>query len=79
MASLIHSSDFGLCGDRPSPVAAWLGRCARRLSGALEAQRRKEADQVIGRLLAESGGRLTDSLEREILHRAFACDWSLPN
>jgi hypothetical protein len=51
---------------------------ARRLTHALEAQRRSEVDREIARLLARSGGRLTDSLEREIMQKVFASDWSLP-
>jgi hypothetical protein len=51
---------------------------ARRLSNALAAQRRSEVDRGIARLLAQSGGRLTDSLEREIMQKVFASDWSLP-
>jgi hypothetical protein len=82
MAYVTHSGNFGLCGDHAAPVANGLGaklkRLARRLSFALEAQRRSEDDHQIARLLAQSGGRLTDSLEREIMHKVFASDWSLP-
>jgi hypothetical protein len=28
--------------------------------------------------MAQSGGRLTDSMEREIFRKVFASDWSLP-
>jgi hypothetical protein len=28
--------------------------------------------------LARSGGRITDSMEREIMQKALAADWSLP-
>jgi len=62
----------------PNGVGAKLVRLARRLTGALEAQRRTEVDREIARLLAQSGGRLTDSLEREIMRKVFASDWSLP-
>jgi hypothetical protein len=51
---------------------------ARRLTGALEAQRRSGVDREIARLLAQSGGRLTDSQEREIMQKVFASDWSQP-
>ncbi len=67
MTSFTHSGDFGLCGARTAPVPNGVGaklvRLARRLTGALEAQRRTEVDREIARLLAQSGGRLTDSLE----------------
>jgi hypothetical protein len=66
MATATRRGDFGLCSDRLAPVAdgvcARLRRLAGRLSHALEMQRRNEVDREIGRLLAQSGGRLTDSL-----------------
>jgi hypothetical protein len=66
-------------GDRAANgVDAKLQRLARRLSFALKAQRRSPADRETARLLAQSGGRLTDSLEREIMQKVFASDWSLP-
>ena len=78
MASAIHSGDFDLCRARAAPVAngagARLGRLARRLNDALEARRRSEVDREIARLLAQSGGRLTDSMEREIMRKVFASD-----
>ena len=83
MASAIRSGDFGLCGDRAAPVANGVGarlkRLARRLTDALEAPRRTEVDREAARLLAQSGGRLTDSMEREIFRKVFASDWSLPH
>ena len=82
MAYTTHSADCGQCSDRTAPVAngfgAKLARLARRLTDALAAQRRREVDREIARLLAQSGGRLTDSLEREIMQKVFASDWSLP-
>jgi len=82
MACATHSEDFGLCGDRTAAAATGLGaklnRLARRLIHAFEAQRRSEIDREIARLLAQSGGRLTDSVEREIMRKAFASDWNLP-
>jgi hypothetical protein len=77
-----HRGDFALCSGRAAPVAngfgAKLKRLARRLTGALEAQRQREVDREIARLLAASGGRITDSLEREIMQKVLASDWSLP-
>jgi hypothetical protein len=82
MASITHIQDFGLCGDRAALVATGVGakvkRLARRLTDALAAQRRSEVDREIARLLAHSRGRLTDSMEREIMQKLFASDWSLP-
>ena len=83
MPHTTHSSgDFGVCGDRTAPVANGLGaklaRLARRLSNAPAAQRQKEVDREMARLLARSGGRVTDSMEREMMEKALASDWSLP-
>ena len=82
MTHVTYGGDFGLCGGRAPPVAngfgARLKRLARRLTDALDAQRRSEVDREIAHLLAQSGGRLTDSLEREIMEKVFASDWSLP-
>ena len=82
MAYATHSGDSGLCCGGAAPVAngvrAKLKRLLRRLRDGLEAQRRSEIDREAARLLAQSGGRLTDSLEREIMRKVFASDWSLP-
>ena len=71
-----------VCGDRAAPVANGVGAklkgLASRLTDALEAPRRTEVDREAARLMAQSGGRLTDSMEREIFRRGFASDWSLP-
>jgi hypothetical protein len=71
-----------VCGERAAPVASGVGarlkRLARHLTDALEAPRRSEVDREIARLLAQSGGRLTDSMEREVFRKVFASDWSLP-
>jgi hypothetical protein len=71
-----------VCVDRAAPAANGVGvnlrRLVRRLTFTLAAQRRSQVDCEIARLLAQSGGRLTDSLEREILQKVFASDWSPP-
>ena len=83
MASATHTGDFDRCDDRAGHVATSVGarlkRLAHRLDGAFETRRRKAFDQEIARLLAQSGGRLTDSLEREIMRKVFASDWNLPD
>ena len=82
MAYTTHGGHFGLCSDRTAPVAngigAKLARLARRLTDALAAQRQREVDREIARILARSGGRITDSMEREIMRKVFESDWSLP-
>jgi hypothetical protein len=71
-----------VCVNRAASVAhgvrAKLKRLARRLSFTLKAQRRSPVDREIARLLAQSGGRLTDSMEREIMQKVFASEWNLP-
>jgi hypothetical protein len=71
-----------VCVDRAAPVANGVGanlkRLVRSLSFALEAQRRSQVDREIARLLSQSSGRLTDSMEREIMQKVFASDWSPP-
>ena len=77
-----HGGDFGTCCDRRAPaangVAAKLRGLARHLTNALWARRQSEVDREITRLLAQSPGRLTDSMEREIFRKVFASDWSVP-
>jgi hypothetical protein len=57
-------------------IGAKLARLARRLTDALVAPRQSEVDREIARLLACSGGRITDSMEREIIEKVLASDWS---
>jgi hypothetical protein len=82
MMYITHSGDCGLCSGRTAPVAngvgASLARLARRLTDALAAQRQREVDREIARILACSGGRITDSMEREIMRKVLASDWTLP-
>ncbi len=82
MAYTTHSGNFSACGDRAAPVADGVGaklkRLARRLTGGLTARRQSEVDREMARLLTRSGGRITDSMEREMMSKALASDWSLP-
>lgn len=82
MAYTTHRRDFGLCSDRPAPgangVRVKLARLARRLSDASAAERQREVDREIVRVLARSGGRITDGMEREIMQSILASDWRQP-
>ena len=82
MACTTHGVDFGHCGDRTarieSGVSSWLRRLARRLSDALDATRQRDVDREMARLLARSGVRITDSIEREMMRKVLESDWSLP-
>jgi hypothetical protein len=62
----------------PSTAAA--GRktlILRRILNFISAWDQKQKDREIERLLARSGGRFTDALERRIMQRAMASDWSV--
>lgn len=76
MASAIHFDTFGFGRfglARESRAAdAWLKSLASRLDDWLGAHRQREAERLMARLLAQSGGRLTDSMEREMTERLFA-------
>jgi hypothetical protein len=80
MSCITHS--FSQFGDLKAPVAngvgARLARLVRRLSDVPRAQRQSQVDREIAGFLARSGGRLTDSMEREMMERAMAFDWSPP-
>jgi hypothetical protein len=82
MAYTSHCSNFASARERAAPVANGIGakvaRLGRRLTYALVQQRQREVDREIARALARSGGRITDSMEREIMQKALASDWSLP-
>jgi hypothetical protein len=82
MTCTTHSGDFYLSVDGAAPAAkgfvAKLARLAHRLTGALGGQRQRDVDREVARLVARSGGRITDSMEREIMRKALESDWSLP-
>jgi hypothetical protein len=60
-------------------VGGSLKKLARHMNDAFETQRRRDIDHEIERLLAQSRGRLTDSVEREIAETVMASDWRLPH
>ena len=82
MSCTTHTGDFGLPGGRTARIAnsigARLARLVHRLSGVPLAQRQRQVDREIAGLLARSGGRLTDSMEREMMEKALGSDWSPP-
>jgi hypothetical protein len=74
MAYAAHYRDLVPCfRDKASPrrsdaVASKAG-VLRRIFDAIIEPRHKQADRDITRLLARSGGRLTDDIEREMTQR----------
>jgi len=83
MASITHSEDFVPKRFRlalPAQHAAGeFVRLYRRLTSAFEARRERELERDNARLLARSGMRLTDSIEREMMERVLASSgWRTP-
>ena len=82
MSCTTHTGDFCLSGNRTARVAnsirARLARLVHCLSDVPLAQRQRQVDREIAGLLARSGGRLTDSMEREMMEKALGSDWSPP-
>ena len=82
MATITHGAVLTLYGDLAASVANAVGsglkKVGRRLNEAFEAPRRREIDRKIARVLALSGGRLTDSVEREIARTLLESDQHLP-
>jgi hypothetical protein len=82
MTYMSHCGNFASPNERAAPVANGIGakvaKLARHLAYALVQQRQREVDWEIARALACSGGRITDSMEREIMQKALASDWTLP-
>jgi len=50
----------------------------RRVLNSISEWDQRQADEEIGRLLARTGGRLTDDLERRMIQSATTTDWCLP-
>ena len=48
----------------------------RRIFDAIIESRQKQVDRSIARFLAQSGGRLTDDMEREMMERLFKGNWN---
>ena len=76
MAHAAHPSDFPQYHDnivvqQAEPRPGIL----QRLYRALRAYRQREADRQVASFIARSGGRFTDSLERELSERMFSGDW----
>ncbi len=60
-----------------NPVARNKPGLLRRLYDAIVEPRQQRAEREIARVLAGSGGRLTDAMERELMQRLLVNDWSV--
>jgi hypothetical protein len=49
----------------------------RRILNSLSARDQKQKDREIERMIARSGGRFTDELERRIMQGEIGSDWSV--
>lgn len=73
MACTTHIGDFALSGAAPAEkgVGAILAKLARRLSDSLGDQRQRDFDREFAKVLARSGGHITDSIEREMMRKVL--------
>lgn len=72
----LHPTDFSSYhaeARTPSDVPA--PGLLRRLYQSFRAARQREADREIAAFIARSGGRFTDSVERELFDRIVTGDW----
>ncbi len=79
MTSAARHREFAPCfGDkavvRSSAVASKVG-VLRGIFDAIFESRQKRVDRDAARLLARSGGRLTDDIERQITERLVTGNW----
>ena len=58
---------------KPARPSFW-----RRAYEAMVDSQQRRAEREVARYLASHGGLLTDDMEREIMQKVFASDWSLP-
>ena len=80
MTSILRTADAGpLRGSKRRSTSVNGGKALslRRVLRFLSAWDQKQKDREIVGLLARSGGRLTDSLERRIMQREMASDWCI--
>jgi hypothetical protein len=81
MTYLAHHGNFGAgaAGRRAAKadIVARTAGAVRRVLGSIFQSREEQRDAAIAEFIRNSGGRLTDSIEREIDRRATAPNWSL--
>ena len=68
--------DFGHEAPTRSDAVANKVGIMRRIFDAIIESRQKQVDRSIARFLAQSGGRLTDDMEREMMERLFKGNWN---
>jgi hypothetical protein len=77
MAHIPYDDALVCSGRSVAPQAAAPRRgLLRRVLDALHESRQRAADREIARLLERTGGRMTDSIERQITERLTTNDWA---
>ena len=68
MSAIASHPDFAGCRTipRPAPIVAKRAGILRRLYEAVMLSSQRRAERDMGRLLTQSGGRLTDDIERRM-------------
>jgi len=69
MAYAADHTDFANHVPPTRSIAAGRSGILRRVFDAIQKSRQRRADLEIARYIARSGGRLTDSMERELMRR----------
>jgi hypothetical protein len=80
MTYAAHHGEFSHCAAHkgaPEHGAANSAGLLRRVFDAVFESRQRQADKEIARFIANSGGRLTDDLERRMMARLTTSDWSV--
>jgi hypothetical protein len=78
MTYAAHHDQFSCYADHkagPKHGAATETGLLRRVFDAVFESRQRQADKTIARFISNSGGRLTDDLERRMMARLTTSDW----
>ncbi len=79
MAWVTHSADFHRSHDparaAAKGVGAILAALVGRMSDRFAAHGQRDIDREFALILARSGGRITDSMEREMMWKVLEPDW----
>ena len=81
MSSAAHYGVFHFFGSAKASPKSRAGarepRLLRRIFDAVIESDRRRSDREIAGILARSGGRFTDAMEREMFQRQYASNWWL--
>jgi hypothetical protein len=79
MSGIAQRLDFHLFGPAKARLKSGAGAgrdgFLRRILDAVIESDQRRADREIAGILANSGGRLTDAMEREMFQRQFGSNW----